>query len=203
MAAKFKDYDDYIENSNDFAKPILRYLRACVNEACPDVKEEFKWSFPNFTYKGSILCHMAGLKNHVGFGFWLGEIMEDPDSILHRRGNEGMGNLGKITSIEDLPNKKILIKYLKNAAQLTDQGKKLPVAKKKTKKEVVIPEILLDALGRNDSAAETFNNFSPSNKRDYTEWIEGAKTDKTRDKRLEQTIEWLEQGKVRNWKYLK
>jgi len=201
--AKFNNYDEYIADAQPFARPILKHLRACMHEACPEVKEEFKWSFPNFTYKKSILTNMAGFKNHVAFGFWLGSLMDDPDNIMTNTGDSGMGHLGNIKSMSDLPHKDILIKYIQHAMQLTDEGKKLPVGQKKPKEDIVVPEILIDALGTNDAAAETFNNFSPSNKHEYVEWITEAKTEKTRLKRLVQTMEWLEEGKPRNWKYIK
>ena len=75
---------------------------------------------------------------------------------------------------------------------------------KKTKPVVIeAPEYFLDALETNTAAKATFEGFSPSNKKDYLEWITGAKTEKTRDKRLAQALEWMAEGKVRNWKYIK
>jgi uncharacterized protein YdeI (YjbR/CyaY-like superfamily) len=32
-------------------------------------------------------------------------------------------------------------------------------------------------------------------------WIAAAKTDETRDRRVQQTVEWLAEGKTRHWKY--
>lgn len=196
-------YDSYITTANEFAQPILDHLRECVHLACPEVSEEFKWSFPNFTYKGKILCSMAAFKEHVAFGFWLGSIMDDPNGILVPTGESGMGNLGKITSLEDLPPKEVLIRYIQQAKELTDQGKKLPAKPKTTVTEIDIPEILKDKLEQNKIARATFDNFSNSHKREYIEWIDEAKTEATRLKRLTQTIEWLEEGKSKNWKYMK
>lgn len=203
--AKFKDFDDYINQAQEFAKPLLVFFRECVIEACPDAKEEFKWSFPNFTYNGSILCNMAGFKQHVTFGFWLGGQMKDPKGIMSRTGNTGMGNFGKMTNLDELPDRATLINYIKEAMQLTDAGVKLPsqTGPKKKAKELPVPQILVDALNKNDDAFKTFNDFSQSKRNDYSEWISSAKTEKTQIKRLDQTIEWLAEGKSRNWKYEK
>lgn len=201
--ARYKNYDDYISSCEDFAQPVLRYLRECVTEACPEVQEEFKWNFPCFAYKGSILCHMSGFKQHATFGFWLGSIMEDPDKLFKKAANNGMGQFGKITSLDDLPSKSVLTSYIKHAMQLTDEGKKLPTANKKAAKEYPVPEVLQSALNENTQAKSTFENFSQSKRNDYIEWIDEAKTEKTQLKRLEQTIEWLSEGKPRNWKYMK
>ena len=203
--AKYKDYEEYISQAEEFAKPLLIFFRECVTEACPEAKEEFKWSIPNFTYSGAILCNMAGFKKHVTFGFWLGAQMEDPEGIMNRTGNTGMGHFGKMLSITDLPKKEILISYIKEAMHLTDQGVKLPsqTGLKKKAKVLEVPPSLVDALHKNDLAFATFNNFSQSKRNEYSEWIGDAKTEKTQLKRLNQTIEWLEEGNSRNWKYEK
>lgn len=203
--AKFKDYDHYIAEAQEFAQPMLAFFRECVHEACPEVVEEFKWSFPNFTYNGAILCNMAGFKKHVTFGFWLGGQMKDPKSVMIRTGNSGMGNFGKMTSMAELPNKEILIEYIREAMEMTDSGVKLPsqTSPKKSATAIDVPQILIDALQEDEVAYSTFNSFSQSHRNEYSEWISDAKTEKTQQKRLSQTMEWLKEGKPRNWKYMK
>lgn len=190
--------DAYIEKSKDFVKPILRHVRSLVHETCPDVKETLKWSMPSFEYKG-ILCGFASFKEHCTFGFWKQTLMES-DAFSETK--TAMGSFGKLTSLEDLPSDAMMKKLIKQAMKLNDDGVKV-TKPKHDKKEVVIPEVLLEALARNEKAAETFNNFPPSCRREYAEWIAEAKTDATRDKRLATTMEWLTEGKRRNWKYEK
>ena len=48
---------------------------------------------------------------------------------------------------------------------------------------------------------DTWDRFSNSHKKEYIEWIVEAKTGATKEKRLNTTLEWLEEGKDRNWKY--
>lgn len=191
--------DAYIDKSKDFAKPILKHLRSLVHTACPDVEETMKWSMPFFDYKGS-LCNMASFKEHCAFGFWKQSLMEEsmfPDE------KSAMGCFGRITSLEDLPDEKTITKLIAEAVRLNDEGVKVKKAKPAERKELVVPDILLEALAKNVDAAETFNNFPYSKKKDYVEWVTEAKTDATRDKRLATTIEWLAEGKSRNWKYEK
>lgn len=190
--------DAYIEKSKDFAKPILRHVRSLVHETCPDVKETLKWSMPSFEYKG-ILCGFASFKEHCTFGFWKQTLMES-DAFSETK--TAMGSFGKLTSLEDLPSDAMMKKLIKQAMKLNDDGVKVTKPKHE-KKETVMPEVLLEALARNEKAAETFNNFPPSCRREYAEWIAEAKTDATRDKRLATTMEWLTEGKRRNWKYEK
>lgn len=188
--------DAYIDKSADFAKPILAHLRQLVQEACPEVKETLKWSMPAFEYKG-ILCGMAAFKAHATFGFWKHDLL----GLGNRAEATAMGSFGKLQSLKDLPSDAKIKKLIKEAMRLNDEGIKVEKKASKEKKELVVPDILLEALAKNDKAAETFNNFPYSKKKDYVEWITEAKAETTRDKRLATTIEWLAEGKARHWKY--
>jgi uncharacterized protein YdeI (YjbR/CyaY-like superfamily) len=196
-------FDSYIERSAEFAQPILHYLRDIVHEACPLCEEKIKWGFPNFEYKKSILCSMAAFKQHCTFGFWLGNLMEDPDNILNPIGDTAMGQLGKIKSLKDLPPRVVLVAYIRNAMFLIDQGVKMKKKENRHESDTEVPTDLLEALKGDEKARATFEYFSPSNKKEYINWIIDAKTEKTRLSRLETTIEWLREGKVKNWKYQK
>ena len=192
--------DAYIERSRDFAKPVLIHLRELVHEACPDVEETMKWSMPHFDYKG-VMCSMASFNEHCAFGFWKQSLLE-ADAFPAEK--TAMGSFGRITSLKDLPSDKTVKQLIKAAMKLNDQGIKVPRRPVSTdKKELEVPEILADSLRKNKQAAATFNNFPYSKKKDYVDWIVEAKTDVTRDKRLATTLEWLAEGKSRNWKYEK
>lgn len=191
--------DAYIERSKDFAKPILNHIRKTVHEALPEVVETMKWSFPHFDHKG-MLCGMAAFKEHCVFGFWKQSLLEQSAFPAEKN---AMGSFGRLKSIEDLPDAAMLKKLVKDAAKLNDEGIKVKRVVSKEKKELIVPGSLLEALAKNNKAAETFNSFPYSKKKDYVEWITEAKTDATRDKRLGTTIEWLAEGKARNWKYEK
>lgn len=192
--------DAYIDKAQDFAKPILNHIRKLVHETCPEVVETKKWSFPHFDYKG-MMCSMASFKEHCAFGFWKQSLLEDSAFPAEKN---AMGSFGRITSLKDLPNDKTMKKLIKDAMKLNDDGVKVVKAKPAADKKVLaVPDVLLEALAQNEKAADTFNNFPPSCKREYAEWIAEAKTDATRDKRLATTIEWLTEGKRRNWKYEK
>jgi uncharacterized protein YdeI (YjbR/CyaY-like superfamily) len=198
MSKRDSRIDDYIAKSADFAKPILTHLRALVHEVCPDVEETMKWSHPNFLYKG-MFCGMASFKEHCAFGFWKESLI-----VKDGRAETGafFGSLGKLTSVASLPSKKVMTGYLKTAMKLNDDGVKSPAREKKAPRQLIVPDDLSARLKTNKKARETFERFSPSNKREYVEWINDAKTEATRLKRLETTIEWLAEGKTRNWKYM-
>ena len=194
-------FDEYIAGCEEFAHPILNYLRELVHRNCPAIEETIKWNFPCFVYKGTTLVYMAGFKQHATFGFWLSKQMSDPHKVFVNGEKTGMGNFGKLTSIEALPSEEILIEYLHEAMKLQDQG--VPQApRKKAAKKLEVPSELSEALGKEGILAQ-FESFSPSQQNEYSEWVADAKTDKTRDKRIVQSVEWISEGKPRNWKYMK
>jgi hypothetical protein len=198
MASYDPRVDAYIARSADFAKPVLEYVRALVHEACPEVEETIKWGMPTFICAGGILCGMAAFKQHASFGFWKHAMVIGDGSTT-----EGMGSIGKLVSVADLPTKRQLLVYLKKAVRLNDQGIKASAVRKVATPKP-LPEIPADfaaALSSNAAASTTFEHFATSHRREYLEWILGAKRMETRARRISQAIEWLAEGKSRNWKY--
>ncbi|MBK8956237.1 MAG: YdeI/OmpD-associated family protein [Saprospiraceae bacterium] len=205
MGNKDPRIDAYIDKSNAFAKPILIHLRQLIHQAVPEINETIKWSFTAFDYKGP-LCTMAAFKEHISFDFWKAELLKDPEKHLQPRKNHGgnaMGHLGKIQSLQDLPPDEIIIAFLLEAKKLNDEQIKLPPKPKKEWIEIPIPEEFTTALQLHKKAQTEFEKFSPSHKREYLHWINEAKTTATRDKRIQTAMEWISEGKSRNWKYEK
>ena len=188
--------DAYIDRQAEFAKPILRHLRDTMHAVCPEGEEAVKWSSPHFLYKGEMLAGMAAFKQHATFGFWRG-------SLVVGKANEqmsGMGQFGRLTSLDDLPPRAELEALIKKAMKLTEDGVKAPRDKHK-KAPFSVPQDLRAALDANAAASAAFDGFPPGQQREYVDWISDAKRDETRSKRLAQAIEWLAEGKRRNWKY--
>jgi uncharacterized protein YdeI (YjbR/CyaY-like superfamily) len=200
MGTRDPRIDAYIAKQKDFAKPILTHIRDVVHAACPDVEETLKWSSPHFDYKGSMMCAMAGFKEHAIFGFWKGALI-DGVSPNRNNGGEAMGNFGRLTSVKDLPNKRKLTALIKQAMRLNDEGVAVPRPKKAPKPEAKVPAELKAALSKNRKAAAQFEAFSPSGRREYVEWIDDAKREETKARRVAQAVQWIAEGKGRNWKY--
>ena len=184
--------DAYIAKSGAFAKPILERVREAVHAALPDVEETMKWSTPFFDYMGPI-CMMAAFKEHCRFGFWKGSLVT---------GKTAGEKIERITSVADLPSKKDLVALVKKAAKLNEEGVKPARASKPAKQPAETPADLAAALKKKKATTE-FEKFSPSQKREYIDWITSAKAEDTRERRLDQAVEWIGEGKPRNWKYMK
>ncbi len=200
MAKKDPRIDAYIKKAAPFAQPILNHYRSLVHTACPEVEETMKWSFPHFDYKGEMMCSMAAFKQHCAFGFWKASLFKDPSLLEQAKGETAMGHLGRIESIDQLPSDKKILGWIKEAMKLNAAGVKVEKVKKPVK-ELIVPPYFSAALKKNKKAAAFFEASSPSCKREYVQWVDEAKTEATRNKRLEQSIEWLSESKQRNWKY--
>ncbi len=188
--------DAYIARQADFARPILEHLRAAVHAACPECEETLKWSAPAFLYKGEQLAMMAAFKAHATFGFWKGSLVKGDDD----KQMSAMGQFGRLTSVDDLPDEEMLRGLIRKAMDLTDKGVK-PARTKHAKADIPMPDDLRAALDAEPKAAATFEGFPPGARRDYLEWITEAKRPETREKRIVQAIEWIAEGKKRHWKY--
>jgi len=192
--------DAYVAKSPEYARPILVKIRDAFHAGCPELEEKIKWGHASFEYKG-MLGGMAVFKKHVTFGFWKSRLMDDFDKLF-QRGPKSSPMGARVESLADLPAKNVLVAYVREAKRLNDEGVKEPVrAKPKRSPDVDVPPDLTAALKKNAKAKKAFEAFSPSHKREYVEWITEAKRDETRAKRLATTLEWLVEGKHRNWKY--
>jgi uncharacterized protein YdeI (YjbR/CyaY-like superfamily) len=194
--------DAYIEKAQEFARPILQHIRSIVHKACPEVEETIKWSFPHFDYKGEMLCAMASFKQHCVLNFWKASLMKDPEKLFTVAANSSMGNMGKIQTLKDLPSAKVLTAYIKEAMKLNDEGIKIKSKKQAEKSTIIVPSYFKTALNKNKAAKAVFDKFAPSHIKEYVLWLEDAKTEETRNKRMATAIEWISEGKGRNWKYM-
>lgn len=188
--------DAYIAKAAPFAQPILDTVREWVHAACPQAEETLKWSMPSFMYKGKILVGMAAFKSHAALNFWRGsELTGKTDEI-----DNAMGQFGRLTSVDDLPGEAEFAELVRQAMALEDAGVKAP-SLKKPRETIEMPGDFNAALDANPAARAAYDGFPPSKQRDYLEWVSEAKRPETREKRIEQSVAWLAEGKARHWKY--
>lgn len=193
----------YLLKASPFAQPILTHLRELVHKGCPSVEEEIKWGRPFFVYRGAVLCNMAAFKEHCSFGFWgkeIGALLREANA-LHP---DGMGSFGPIKSLKDLPSDKQMLTWIRKAAAFVDSGEytsPMAARRKVAKAEIPLPAEFAAALDQNQQTALAFAAMNLSCRREYIEWISDAKRPETRDKRIATAVEWISQGKQRNWKY--
>ena len=136
------------------------------------------------------------------FGFWKYSLIVGKDAP--RAEKTAMGNFGRVTALSDLPSRTILLRWVKKAVALNDQG----IAKRRKPKPagdrvLRVPPYFTSALRKSAEALAAFKGFSYSNRKEYVEWVAEAKTEVTRSRRLATAIAWMAEGKIRNWKYVR
>jgi uncharacterized protein YdeI (YjbR/CyaY-like superfamily) len=196
MGTRDARVDTYIRNAASFAKPILTEIRNRVHEACPACDEAIKWGAPHFMYKG-MLCGMAAFKQYCGVNFWKERLLRESGG----RNAETLERVGRMTGVKDLPSKQDLSSLVKQAMALNDEGVTVTRAPREKAAPIRVPADLTSALQKNRKAKTAFDAFSPSHKREYVEWIAEAKRDETRQRRVQNAVKWIAEGKSRNWKY--
>ena len=188
--------DDSISKAEPFAKLICKKLRAIIFKAEPTIIEDWKWD-PNYNSNGMV-CGFWYFKSHVTFTFYQGALLKDKYKIL----KSNPGNLHnrhiKYTDVKEV-DEKILIEYIKEAVKNNSKGIKLTEAKDKT---VVIPDDFRKILTKN-KFLKNFETMSYSKRKDYVLWVEGAKQEETRIKRINLAVEKIAENQGLNDKYLK
>jgi len=200
MAQHDPKVTEYIANSAEFAQPVLEHWRGLVHTYCPDVSEALKWSIPHFDYKGDFMCVMAAYKSHCSFSFIKADLMTDPRLAESKQLKPVQRFLGKITSLEDLPSEKEFASLLKEAMSINEKGIKITAKKSEAPKVLETPDYFIEKLATNPTAKEIFDSKSNSFRKEYIVWITDAKTAETREKRMEEALGWIAEGKSRFWK---
>lgn len=185
--------DAYIANAEPFAQPLLTHVRERVHAMVPDVKEDIKWRMPAFLKGGALILIVGAFKSHIAVNFWRGKDLAPHDT------SGAFGQLGRVSALDELPAN--FDAMIADAASLADQP-----AKPRTRKAAPATPSPLHprfeaALEAAPEAQRHFDAFPPGQRREYADWIAEAKQEQTRDRRIAQAIEWIGEGKRRNWQY--
>jgi len=195
--------DLYIAKAAPFARPILEYIRDVVHEACPDVVETMKWQMPFFCHtNGKVVVFAGAFKEHLRFGIWNAEAAASlREAAGHNAGATGSTVI--IRTMKDLPTRKKMLASFRQIWKDAGEGKTVMRRRdhQTPKPPLEVPADLAAALKKSKPAQFVFDKFSPSCQREYINWINEAKQLATRERRLEQAVAWMAEGKQRNWKY--
>ncbi|GAC1365495.1 MAG: hypothetical protein NVSMB3_14120 [Acidobacteriaceae bacterium] len=200
MGTRDERVDEKIAKAPAFAQPVMRHLRELVHEGCPETEETIKWGMPFFLYRGKMLCSLGVFSKHCSFGFVgprMREVMREAGMPME----DAAGSLGRLTSLTELPKDEQMLAWIRQAAQIAETATPKRAESREPKAEAEVPEELLEGLRKSEGAQKIFDGFSASCRREYVEWIVEAKRAETRERRVTQAVEWIAEGKTRNWKY--
>ncbi len=147
------------------------------------LKKEFKWGSYIYTHKGKNVIGWGGFKNFFSLWFYNGVFLTDRDKhlISASEGKTKALRQWRFEDVKDMNAEKIAA-YIQESIQTIDEGKEL----KPTKSPMKAPAgLLLEALQTDTTFAESFQALTPGKQKEYIEYIDEAKQEKTKQSRLE------------------
>lgn len=169
--------DEGIASAEPFAQAICKKLRSIIFKAEPGIIEDWKWG-PNY-YKDGMVCGFWYFKKHCTFMFYQGALLKDKKKILQKNEGNIHNRHIKYTDVKQI-DEKTLIEYITEAVINNEKGKKLVVSQDKT---VEIPPDFKKLLVKN-KILKNFEEMAYYRRKDYVQWINGAKQEATREKRM-------------------
>jgi uncharacterized protein YdeI (YjbR/CyaY-like superfamily) len=190
------EIDKYMDALPAWSKSICKKLRSIALKADPGMIEDWKWG-PNYYCEGMV-CGFAAHQKFVNFVFFQGALLKDKHKILIQNGSSLHNRHIKITDFKDI-DEDLLLAYLIEAVDNNKKGKKLLVTKDKT---VTIPADVKKAFSLG-GVLKHYEQMSFSHRKEYMLWINDAKKEETRTKRINKAIEVLKKKQGLHHKYLK
>lgn len=158
-----------------------------------------KWNAEVYTLKGKNVVSYGGFKNFFTIWFYNGVFLSDPYKVLvnAQEGKTKSLRQWRMTSADEIDEKKIL-EYVNEAIEIEKKGLKLSPEKFQA---VAIPEHLQSALDKNKDLKKSFEALTQGKQKEYNLYIDEAKQEATKIKRLEKIIPLILDNKGLNDKY--
>ncbi len=175
--------DEYILNHDD--KMVhLNILREILQST--GMNETVKWGMPTYTIKGKNVVGLGAFKKFVSLWFFKGILLNDPENMLVNAQNDKNNSIRQLRfHHENEIDIDMTMTFVEQAIEIENTGKKLPKA---PIKKLVLPPELKEALSENYELEIQFKNFSPSQQREFANYIQQAKMEETRLRRLDKII---------------
>jgi len=188
--------DQYIEKNVTW-EAALKYLRNIIKET--GLKETVKWGMPVYCRNNKNIVGIGAFKSYVGLWFYQGALLNDPHKLLINAQEGVTKALRQIryASVDDI-NSDVLKQYILEAIENQKKGKEI---KPNTSKPLIIPGELKKTLTEDQKLKACFEKFTLSKQREFAEYIEEAKREGTKLKRLEKIIPLIRDGIGLNDKY--
>lgn len=166
-----------------------------------NLDETFKWMFPTYTLENKNVFAICKFKNHFGIWFFNGVFLRDEKQVLENAQEEKTQAMRhwKFKNIEDIDSNAVL-GYMNEAIENQKNGRIYTPLKKKAIKNPV-PNILKEALSKNQTAFIAFEKLTVYKQNEYSEYISTAKQEKTKLSRLDKIMPMITEGKGLNDKY--
>lgn len=195
-----KRVDLYVLEKQKWIKE-LNLLREAILSV--ELKEEFKWSAPAYSHKGKNVVGLGAYKNYVAIWFFHGALLNDNHhKFVHYKGEKAKAmRQWRFEGLEQIINElPIVIAYVSESKSNMENGK---LVKPNSKKPLIIPEELINEFNVNEPVRLAFEGLSHTKRREFSDYISGAKQMKTKLSRLDKVFEMIKNGVGLNDKYRK
>lgn len=194
---KIYSVEEYLELHPEW-KEGLTTLRKILSKT--ELRETVKWSIPTYTINKKNVAGIGAFKDYFGLWFFNGVFLKDPEKVLinAQEGKTKGLRQWRFKSVDDL-NEPLILNYVNEAIDNQKQG--LEVKPNRKKKDVIIPNLLLNKLEQNTALKSSFEALTPFKQREYCEYIESAKREATKQSRLDKITPMILQGIGLNDKY--
>jgi uncharacterized protein YdeI (YjbR/CyaY-like superfamily) len=161
----------------------LLFLKSIIDKT--ELVETIKWGGPIYVYNKKNVIGIGGFKNYFAIWFLNGVFLKDEKKRLINAQEDKTKSMRqwRFTSKEDVSETEVL-QYILEAIENEKQGKII----KPSKKEAIVSELLQKEMNNNPALAEAFQKFSPYKQYEFLEYIETAKQEKTKLRRIEKVI---------------
>ncbi len=191
-----KTVDEFID-SNEMWNKELVLLRKILQST--GMEETIKWGFPVYTFEGKNIVGLGSFKSYVGLWFYQGVFLKDKHKKLQnaQEGKTKAMRQWRFSNAKEI-DKKLVLEYLAEAIENQKQGKEVKVERNKP---INIPSKLEAAFKEDKTLKKQFDALSLGKRRDFAEYIDAAKREATKDKRLLKIIPMIKELKGLNDQY--
>ena len=185
-----------MQNNTNWSKELE--IIASIIHKFP-LEKSVKWGADIFTYNGKNVVSYGGFKNHFMLWFFNGVFLEDKNNVLlnAQEGKTKSARQWRFTSMEEI-DEKLITTYINEAIEIEKKGLKI-----QPEKFVAIPvaEELEKELKSDQTLKVAFEKLTPGKQKEYSIYINEAKQETTKLKRLEKIKPIILQGLGLNDKY--
>ncbi len=192
---KTKTVDQYLQKVKNWQLELIQLRKIVLKSG---LEEGVKWGGPIYMQGGKNIVGIGSFKSYFGLWFFQGALLSDKANVLinAQEGTTKAQRQWRFNSLEEV-DETLILTYIKEAVQHSMEGK---VVKHKTK-PLIIPDELENVFKINPALKERFDQFSLTDKRDFTEYISVAKRQETKQTRLLKVIGMIEANVGLNDKY--
>ena len=183
--------DKYFLDASQWQEELKQLRKIALGT---QLTETIKWGGPCYVFGESNIILLGSFKAFCSISFLKGSLMQDPDGILLKPGeNSQVARMLKFTDLDQIRQLEPVIKaYIVEAIEIEKAGLK-PVLEKSA--DLEFPEELLQILDKDAAFKAAFTSLTPGRQRGYNLFFTAPKQSATRITRIDKYRQQILDGK--------